>query len=201
LPLTAGLNPWADMWSQPRSTIRALTSTTPSYGIYYLATLYVLQSFFFYCNWWSIGLRPDYPLVLTLGALLSPLAGFIWLHFVTGIYYLTGRLLRGDAPFSHLRTAMAWSSIPFAITLLMWLLLICLNVEYTFIQEIEGSSSLFIYLISGIVSCWSLVLLIQCLREIQQFSVRRALFNVFLSWLLSSLICFSLFSLFHYLFL
>ena len=79
MPLFAGLNPWVSMWNQPRSTIRAIVHSKPSYGVCYLAAVYALQSFSFYANWWSLGLNAHYHLWMTLGVVLSPLVGFIWL--------------------------------------------------------------------------------------------------------------------------
>lgn len=198
MSLIAGLNPWVTMWSQPRSTIRAIAHSKPFYGVYYLATIYALQSFFFYANWWSVGLSAHYSLVLVLGAILSPLVGLVWLYILGLIFSLTGRLLKGKAPAAHLRASIAWSMIPYSISLLMWLVLIFLGGGHAFIQDSGGASSIFVNLITLIVSIWSLVLLIQSIREIQQFTLSRSIFNVVLSWLLSWILFFVLFSLVRY---
>jgi hypothetical protein len=186
MTLLAGLNPWISMWNQPRSTIRAIVHSKPSYGVCYLATVYALQSFFFYANWWSLGLNARYHLFMTLGVILSPFFGVIWLYFVGIIFYLSGRLLKGTAPSSHLRAAVAWSTLPYSITLLMWLFLIFVGPESVFIQDAGVPSSIFVNCIAMIVGIWSIVLLIQSIREIQQFSVGRTIINVLLSWVLLS---------------
>lgn len=198
----AGMNPWLTMWSQPRSTIRALIHNKPAYGIYILAAIFALQSFFFYANWWSLGLSTSTYLLLALGVILSPLLGLIWLYFTAFIFYLTGRLLKGAAPASHLRTAIAWSRIPTTITLLMWLILIFTSSDSVFIQEpTSGPSSIFVNLITFILGIWSLILLIQSLREIQSFSIGRTLFNIFLAWILSSILFILVFGLVRYIYL
>jgi signal peptidase I len=201
MPLFAGLNPWVSMWNQPRSTIRAIVHSKPAYGIYYLATVYALQSFFFYANWWSLGLNARYHLLMTLGVIFSPVIGVIWLYFTGLIFYLSGRLLKGTAPSAHLRSVIAWSSIPYSITLLMWLILIFTTPENVFIQDADGTSSIFVNLISLIVGIWSLVLLVQSIREIQLFSVRRSIFNVVLSWIFSAILYFVIFAVIRFLYL
>lgn len=200
MPQFAGLNPWVSMWNQPRSTIRAIVHSKPAYGVFYLAAVYALQSFFFYANWWSLGLNAHYHLWMTLGVILSPIIGIVWLYFQGLIYSISGRLLKGAASPAHLRSAVAWSTIPYSITLLMWLFLIFASAENVFIQDAGGPSSLFVNLIAMIVGIWSLVLLIQSLREVQQFSVGRSILNVLLSCILSAIFYFLLISVFVYLF-
>lgn len=201
MSLIAGLNPWVTMWSQPRSTIRAIAHSKPAYGVYWLAAVYALQSFFFYANWWSVGLNAHFALLLALGIVLSPFMGLVWLYFMGGVYYLTGRLLKGEAPASHLRAAIAWSAIPYSIALLTWLVLIFLGTEHAFIHDSEGTSSIFVNLIMIIVGIWSVVLLIQSIREIQQFSIGRSILNVILSGILASIIYFLLFFFLRYIYL
>lgn len=201
MSLFAGLNPWITMWSQPRSTIRAIVHSDSSYGIYYLAALYALQSFFFYANWWSVGLEAHYSVILALGVVLSPLLGLIWLYILGAIYYFTGRLLRGEATSRGTRACIAWSTIPFSISLLMWLCLIFLEGQQAFIHNSSDTSSLFINLIMIIVGCWSLVLLIQSIREVQQFSMARAILNVILAWVISYILAILAFLFFRYLYI
>jgi hypothetical protein len=83
----------------------------------------------------------------------------------------------------------------------MWLLLIFLNTEDALIHESAGTSSIFVNLITLIASLWSFVLLIQSLREVQQFTLRRALANVFAVWILSWGLFFISISVIRFLFL
>ena len=191
----AGVNPWVSMWSHPRDTIRAIVFNKPSYGVYYLATIFSLQSFFFYANWWSLGLKNHFSFILTLAIIFSPLIGLFWVFISGYIYYLTGRLLKGEAPSCHLRAAVAWSKIPTSINLLMWLVLIFMSPDFVFIQDGGGPSSIFINLISLILGIWSLVLLIQSIREVQHFSLGRSILNVFLASIVSFILFVAIFAL------
>ncbi|HSX11336.1 MAG TPA: YIP1 family protein [Chlamydiales bacterium] len=194
------MNPWLTMWSQPRSTIRAIVHNRPIYGVFYLAAVFALQSFFFYANWWSLGLRADYYSLLLLGVVLSPIVGVIWLYFMGWVYHFTGRWCGGHAPALHLRAALAWSNIPTSINVVLWLILIFLNPETAFIQDGGGPSSLFINFIALILTIWSLVLLIQSLRELQTFSILRSIVNIILASLLSNVIFVLAFSLLRFLY-
>lgn len=181
----AGMNPWLAMWSQPRSTIRALVHNRPSYGIFSLATIFVLQSILYYANWWSLGLQNDSYTILLVGLILSPFVGCIWLYSVSWIFYLTGRLFRGICSAQHLRAAIAWSKVPMTLSLLMWVILLAFHPDVLFIQDGGGPSSLFINLITFILVLWSFILLIQSIRELQHFTLRRAIANVVVSLTLS----------------
>jgi hypothetical protein len=197
----AGMNPWLTMWSQPRTTVRALVHSKPSYGVFYLAAIYMLQSFFFYFNWWSLGLNSEYYTLFLTGVILSPLVGFVWLYYIGWIFRLTGRMLSGDAPASHLRAAIAWAKIPYSINALMWFILILMNPDQVFIQDGGGPSSVFVNFISLILAVWSLVLLIQSVSEVQQFTVGRSILNVLFAWIFSSIILFLLFMSLRYIYI
>jgi hypothetical protein len=187
MTLFSGLNPWIAMWSEPRTTIRVIVHNHSSYGIYYLAAMYALQSFFFYANWWSLGLIPHFQSILALAVAISPLLGTIWLYFTGGVYYLIGHALKGEASGRTLRAAIAWSTLPFTVSLLMWLSLFILEGSYVFIHEFMGPSSVFVNAILIIVSIWSFVLLVQSIREVQQFSLGRSILNVLLAYVFSFL--------------
>jgi hypothetical protein len=185
MPQIPGLSPWISMWNQPRATVRALILSTPSYGVFLLAAMYALQSFFFYANWWSLTLSEHYRFFLSLGILASPILGILWLYVTTLLFFLIGRLLRGTAPYAHLRTVVGWSLIPYSIPLFMWLILIFISPQDVFIHDSEGASALFINFIGVIVATWSLILLIQGIREVQHFSIAKSILNVFLVSLLN----------------
>jgi hypothetical protein len=184
----AGINPWVSMWAQPRSTVRALILKSPSYGLFRLAIIFSLQSIFFYANWWSFGVKFQYPAILLVGLVLAPLVGLLWIYLVGVIFYLTGRILKGNATQNQLRTAVVWSKIPSLATLLIWLIFIFSSPNEAFIQN-GVSSSVWLTFFILILGTWSLLLLVQGIREIQGFSLTRSVFNVFLAFLLFSTFC------------
>lgn len=183
------------MWTKPQSTIRAIVLHRPSYGIYLLAMLYALQGFFFYANWWSLGVRANYALYLLLGILLSPLLGLLWLYVGGELFYLTGHLFKGKGTRKELRAALAWSALPYTLTLTMWVLLLFCSPEYVFLQDSGPISSLFTNSITLIAKVWSFILMIQCLKELQSFSLGKAILNILIVGLLTWILFFLTFSL------
>lgn len=188
------------MWNQPKTTTRALVYNRPTFGILYLSAIYALQSFFFAANWWSWGLYThSYP-ILVAGFLLSPIIGIIWLYYMGLIYRVTGMMLRGPARSSHLRTAIAWSHIPYSISLLMWFVLFFTHVDI-FVHDADGPSSIFINFIALISYIWTLSLLAPSLRLLQHFSLLKAIINIFLATLLSSAVLILLFGVSRYMYI
>lgn len=114
---------------------------------------------------------------------------------------LTGRWLEGKAPLAHLRAAAAWSKIPTSINLVMWFILLLANPDYVFILDAGGPTLLFINFIAFILSIWSFVLLVQSIREVQGFSVSRTIINLFLAWVVFSILVFFLFAILRFIYI
>ncbi len=192
--MIGGLNPLLRMWTSPRPTVRAIVNVNPRFGVFYLAWGYALQSILFFVSYWSLGLSYPAFAILSVGLILSPLFGYIWLYFTGWVLHFTGGWLGGKAPMLHLRTALAWSKIPSVLLLFMWLLLMIADIDTAFVNGVAGTSSLFVTFITSILGIWSLVLLILSLQEVQRFSLARAIVNVilagFISWILSALLFF-----------
>ncbi|MBS0626222.1 MAG: YIP1 family protein [Verrucomicrobia bacterium] len=185
-------SPWLTMWTQPRETIRGIVHANPRYGVLWLSTVYVLQSLFFILNFQSFGLSFSLASILVPVLVIAPIFAVVWVFFYGWILYITGRWLGGMAPRSHLRTALAWSKIPMVIALVMWFFLLIANPDYVFIQYVGGPSAFFVNLILFILEIWAFVLFVQAVREVQHFSVLRALANIFISAVFYSIIVFGL---------
>ncbi len=188
--MIAGLNPWLSMWSHPREVIRALAFNKPTYGIYFLSIIYTLQLFFFYANWWSLGIHSHHTLYLTLGIVLSPLIALLWLYSTGALFCLLGKVFRGIASMQQLCCAIAWSALPYSFTLVMWLFLIFASPQDAFIQGFGPYSSIFTNFITLIAKIWSLALLTQSIREVQRFSLSVSILNVAIIWLFSWILFF-----------
>jgi hypothetical protein len=172
-------NPWFSMWTQPRATIRSILQIDSRYGFWVLATAYALSSCFYIANVYSWGLSNTFFEVFIPLLVLSPLVGFLWLSVDGWILRYIGLKLGGAASFQEMRMALAWSKVPSFISLVMWVVLMVSGPSTAFIQYATGASAVFIVLISLIINTWSIVLLIQAVREVQGFDLRKALLNVF----------------------
>lgn len=182
------MNPWITIWTEPRATVRSILATNPRRGFWLLATLYALALSFSTANFYSWGLAHSFSAIFFPLVLLSPITGAVWLGFQAWILRLTGRLFGGHAPIQSVRAALAWSRTPYLLELVMWVVLMILHAETVFIQHAIGAAAAFIVLISLIINLWALVLLIQLIREVQGFSLGRAIGNVLVAWAASFII-------------
>lgn len=176
------------IWTKPRSTIRNIIATNPKRGFFWLASLYSLQSLLFIANTISLGVSYNFFLILILSTALSPLLGSIWIYFYGWLFHLTGKWLGGKAPQLHIRAAFAWSKVPLLINLVMWIFLLIYLAEHAFVHFTEGPLIIFINIVSLFSGIWSLILLIQTLREVQGFSLAMAVGNTALSYAIGFLI-------------
>ncbi len=181
------MNPWLSMWSQPRTTIRFIIQTNPGHGVFWLSAIYLFHLLFVFSNFYSMGLNVSFYLIFVGILALSFPLGIAWLYFMGWILHFTGKWLHGKAPASYLRASLAWSMVPYTICVLMWLILMVGNSDLVFIQSASGTSLVFINLITFILGLWAFILLIQSVREVQSFSPLRALANVLLYAVVSTL--------------
>lgn len=200
MPQFMGLNPWLTMWSQPRPTIRAIVYSKPSYGTFWLSTIYALQSLFFFANWASLGLKASFESIFLLCLLSSPILGLIWLYAFGGIFYVAARILGGQAPYAHVRSAMAWSHIPSLIGLVLWFVLLSDQSDTTFVLAPGETATLFIAFISLVVVVWVTVLIIRSFAEIQGFPIWKSILNIALGLLIYFILLFVISFVYSYLF-
>jgi hypothetical protein len=105
---------------------------------------------------------------------------------------MTGKLLKGGAEFKIVRSAFAWSCVPFVINVILWIVLAFMFGQLLFMNTAGGYAFtqgqvafLFFLIIARIaVGIWSLVIYINALAEVQQFSILRAIGNVLLAAIL-----------------
>ena len=196
--MIGGINPWVVMWTSPRSTIRSIVNVNPKYGVFALAWIYALQTYFLLASYWSFGLSYSFYTILIIGIVFSPLIGWIWIYFTGWTLHLTGRWLKGSASMAHLRTAAAWSKLPSSIALAMWLILMIGGRDYAFINGVTGPSTLFINFILFVISIWNLVLLIRSGQEVQGFTPLRSISNVVLAGITEWIATFLVFLFFRF---
>ncbi len=179
-----GMNPFFTMWASPNKTIRAIIDYNPNLGFYFLSAITALQSFFFIFTYYELRFPIHYLLTLAIAIVLSPFVGAIWLYFLSWVLHFTGKWMKGRAPFSHVKAALAWSRLPLIIDLLMWFILSAFVSGYVALQYTSPTSILFINLISSITAIWAFVLLVQALREVQGFTMIRSVVNVILMYVI-----------------
>lgn len=180
------------MWLRPRETIRHIVHTNPRRGAFCLSALYIFQLLFFLFNFWSLGLFVPHYTLLIPSALATPFLALAWLSVYSRLLEQTGRWFGGRAPLSHLKAVSAWSRLPLTLSLILWGGLWLSNPREVFIQFGPGNTALLMQASLLILKGWTAALLVQSLREVQQFSLAKALLNALASWAIYFLVFISM---------
>lgn len=187
------VNPWRSIWTNPRKTIREIVNICPKKGFYIISVLFSFQYLLNLAQSFSLGFYFQ-PIVIVIGsAILSTFVGLLLFHLSSYSLYWTGKIFKGVATITHIRASVAWSSLPYAINIIMWFLFLLTTTNPTFVQAGRSISFLFVNLISIIVAIWSMVLLVQTIKEVQEFSYAKAIGNYILGMILYFFFLFSIY--------
>lgn len=187
------IKPWVSMWTHPRMTIRHINEYNVRYRFFVLSTLYgwpaalqVAQSF---------GFSQSMPL---LGILLStlvvaPFIGMLWFYAVSGLLFWIGKWFGGVASFLSIRSAVSWSNITSLVFLVIWAGLILTFRESLFLRDFaetiinrfQAVTLLIMSSVQLVFFCWTVVLFLQSVAEVQGFSVWKAFLSLFTATLIA----------------
>jgi len=171
------LNPWMTMWTNPRKTIREIVNISPKKGMFILACIFGLQYLLSLAHSMSLGQNYS-PLVILIASLVcAPFIGYFWFYVFSGCVYWTGKLFKGQSQFFQILSSVAWSAIPYILNVLMWFIFLATSTFTVFVQQTEGFTFFFINLISLITAIWSLILVLKCIKEVQDFSYWKSIGN------------------------
>jgi len=194
-------SPWISMWTSPRETIREILATNPKKGRFVLALIfglqYVLGTYSNITQLFEISSLVPFFILL----ILSPIVGYIWFYLYAFFLSLIGKLFKGKAPFSSVIASTAWANLPYVINLALAFLILLLFVLHliTNIVLLPSGMSSFFALLSYTAPIWSFILLVNCMMEVQGFSVWKAVGNVLLAGLaLGFIIGVSVFAISYY---
>lgn len=118
----AEINPWWHIWVQPRQTIRHLVDSDPKMHFWVLVIFYGLIRAV------STGIQASLGEVFSprqiAGFILiaGPLAGVIGVFFTASLLELVSRLFGGQAEGQHIRTVLAWATLPMVVLVLVGIL-------------------------------------------------------------------------------
>jgi len=200
-----GFHPWFSIWSKPKATIRKIVDFDPNYRLFILSTIYGFSSLISLAQTFALGNVLNSYLILIACVILSPIWGYLIFSFASFFIYLSGKLLKGKALYSHIRCAIAWSNVPMIVNALSWIFLFIVFKENLLKEFPEGfpfndfqKSFLFLVLFSQLIfSIWILVLYINSLAEVQQFSVGKAILNIIVAVLLFLVLFFFIAIVYH----
>src|ERR1700722_12611370 len=115
------INPWVQIWTHPRNTLRTILSTDPQKVIVWLAIIGgILSGLSFAALGWHFTKNALYQtfLILTM-MIVGGLFGIALLYFFGWLYTLTGSWIGGKGGFTDLKCAVGWSNYPFIISNLL----------------------------------------------------------------------------------
>lgn len=200
------LNPWLSIWTRPRITIRRIVNENPDRSLWWLAAVYgfcsmlnLLQSMTFGNVMGSVG-------ILILALIFAPIYGFISFSIWSWFVFQTGKWFKGQGTFKSVRASYAWSCVPILINIPLWLLMVILFGHQLFTNFPDAHTlpsvqifTLFAILFAKVaVAIWSLVIFLNALAEVQEYSVIKAIFNVLVAGLILGVLFFVLWSLLLY---
>jgi hypothetical protein len=186
-------NPWFKIWIEPRATIARLIAESPNRGFWFLAVIYGFSSAL---NWFQsmmMGQRLGLMHIFTIAIIISPLWGYLGFSIWSWVVHFTGKWLKGQGTFKEVRLAYAWSCFPLIVNVILWFILSLLfgrSLFANFSPESQVLSHgqvaiLFLILFIRITAAiWSLVIYLNALAQVRQYSILRAIGNVIIAGLI-----------------
>lgn len=200
------LNPWLSIWVKPRQTIQQIVDANHHRLVLFLTGLAGTIISLSIEN----SRNPEYILVFLFSSidylpfaiiLQSILFSILGLYVYGNAIESTGDWLDGKATGKEIRTAIAWSNVPIISTLPLLVIQVSIHYYRTFILQLESNLILtIIFIFFGIIQfiavIWSFLLFLQCLGQVQGFSVWKALGNSLLAGLTVIIVLFIIFGTF-----
>ena len=171
------INPWKQIWTEPRKIMRSILSTSPHKTIVWLAIIAGVLGALTYAL--SLKVSPpnrveNFRVLTLLGILLAGgISGLIHLYFGGWLYRLTGSWIGGKGSFTDVKCAVGWSNYPYIIASIFGLLGL-LSIPHLWLQVIFG-------LINFVILIWGLIIFLNLLSEAHQFSIWRGIVTVLIA--------------------
>lgn len=199
-------NPWLSIWTEPRETMAGIVRENPNRFLWQLATIYGFCSLMNMFQSVVMGNAMGPIGIVILGILLAPFYGYISFTIWSFFVFLVGKLLKSQGDFKSVRAAYAWSSVPLAVNIPLWLLMVILFGHQLFLNFPDAPSFtngqvwllLLLLIFKVILAIWSLVIYINALAEVQKFSIIRSIVNIVIAAVIAGMIFSILWGLFVY---
>lgn len=180
------VNPWLDIWLEPRATIRAIVNYDPKYRFILLSAIYGLPMALNFAQ--SSSFIDSIPMwaILLASLVISPFIGALGISVSSLLLTWTGSWIGGKGNFQRVRCAVAWSNVPNAVTIFLWVVLMVVFGDQIFSKAFSEANFVgyqagvvfIVFLVESIVSIWGFIILLKTLGEVQGFSAWKALLNV-----------------------
>ena len=182
-PTQTSPSPWLHIWVHPRATVRGLLGNSPLYVELLLAAGSGVVQSMVQGNSNQVGARIPGSAILVASLVVGAAWGLLQLHLVAALLYLVGKWTGAPAPFSGLRTALAWAAVPQIAVLPLWVLgtlifgrLLYMDAELALARmPLAVLAQAILVLGTFVCAGWWLVLQVIGVAEVQHVSAWRAL--------------------------
>jgi hypothetical protein len=187
--MSSETNPWLMMWVRPRATIRAIVDSDPKRLNVLLVSIAGIHVALDEFSGLQLGSSLSIPAIFALSVVVGPVV-------LLGLWYLmaillkwTGGWIGGTASLVNIRSATAWSYVPYVLLALLWIPKLLVfgpdlftgSLE-TFRGDLVQSAIYFaLLLVQVVVSVWYVFIYCKALGEVQGFSAWKAFGNSLLA--------------------
>lgn len=186
-------NPWLSIWLRPRETIRTIVDYDPGYNVLTIVSLVGILDFLNRASNKALGDHVSLVSIGFMAIIFGPLGALIRISIMSGLVAWTGSKIGGQATSREVKTALAWSEVPYLTGYLLWGLYLGFLGEQMFKDHMQFATDqdatvAQIILFGGLgigvlLGIWSFVIKVVALSEVQGFSPGRAFGNLFLAGL------------------
>lgn len=189
--------PWISILTHPRQTIQKIISYNPNYLLLMLSFIYGFPWILNLAQTASLGRTYPQMQIIIAGLLLAIPIGYIAFSFFSFLYLWLGKLIQGRGTFLTIRSAVAWSNIPNAISIAIWIVFMMLFRNSLFNDATANAPgfsnyAMVAFIIQLICSIWAFWILLHTLSYVQKFSLWKALLNIVLVFLACFILTFAL---------
>lgn len=188
--------PWISILTDPKQTIQRIISYNPNYLLLMLSFIYGFPWILNLAQTASLGRSYPQMQIMIAAILVAIPIGYIAFSFFSFLYLWIGKLLQGKGTFLTIRSAVAWSNVPNAISIVIWIVFMMLFRNSLFndaTANVPGFSNyaMVAFIIQLICSIWAFWILLHTLSYVQKFSLWKALLNIVLVFLICFILTFA----------
>lgn len=185
-------NLFLSIWVRPRGTIRQIVDSDPEKYVIILAVISGIFQALDRASERALGDSMSLIGILLLSLCLGALGGVFSLYVGGALFRWSGSLFGGVADSIHVRAALAWSSVPDIVLLIVYIPVIIIFGRNWFTSSSEwmdAEESLFLAVVcllatAGLILVvWKAFILIKCLAEVHSFSAWRSIASIIVGFL------------------
>lgn len=183
-------SPWRGIWVRPKETVAMILKGGYGAQAVAISMLSGVTYGFNHAQSQHLGESLGLLNILTMSIMTGIIGGALGLFGVAGILLFTGRWIGGTASYKDMWKTIGWASTPSAAAAFLWLLAILIfgdeffRLQMTSVQNNYVLFGIYMMLVLAmfLMRLWQIVTTVACLAEVQQFSVAKAILNIFLAF-------------------